>query len=85
MCNSGQLFKNRDKGNNQKAPNLKGNALLELADASTVEFDIAAWTRESERAGRWLALSIKLEGAPETPTSRAQLPPHGHGAPMPVT
>jgi hypothetical protein len=57
----GQLFKNRDRGNNDRAPNLKGTALLALADGTTVELDIAAWTRESERAGRWLSLSIKLK------------------------
>jgi hypothetical protein len=60
--NTGALFKNRDKGNNEKAPNLKGTALLQLADGSTVELDIAGWARESEKAGRWLSLSVKLKG-----------------------
>ena len=59
----GQLFKNRDRGNNDRAPTLKGSALLELADGSTVELDIAAWTKESEKAGKWLSLSVKLKAA----------------------
>jgi hypothetical protein len=59
--NSGSLFKNRNKGDNEKAPNLKGTALLELPDGTTVELDIAAWTRESEHAGKWLSLSVKLK------------------------
>jgi hypothetical protein len=59
----GTLFRNRDKGDNEKAPNLKGTALLELADGSLVDLEIAAWSRESEKAGKWLSLSIKLKGA----------------------
>jgi hypothetical protein len=57
----GALFKNRDHEKNPKSPNLKGDALLELADGTTVELDLAAWTRDSERAGKWLSLSIKLK------------------------
>jgi hypothetical protein len=57
----GQLFKNRDR-KNEKHPNLKGTALLELADGTTVELDIAGWTKESPKAGKWLSLSIKLKG-----------------------
>ena len=60
--NSGQLFKNRDR-KNDKAPNLKGAGLLELEDGSLVELDIGGWTRESEKAGKWISLSIKLKGA----------------------
>jgi hypothetical protein len=58
----GQLFKNRDRGNNDRAPNLKGTALLQLADGTTVELDIAAWTKESDKAGKWLSLNVKLKG-----------------------
>ena len=58
--NSGQLFKNRER-KNDKAPNLKGVGLLELEDGSLIELEIAAWTRESPKAGRWLSLSIKLK------------------------
>jgi hypothetical protein len=57
----GSLFKNRDKGNNERAPNLKGTGLLELADGSLIELDIAAWTKESQKAGKWLSLTIKLK------------------------
>jgi len=59
--NSGALFQNKNKGNNEKAPNLKGNALLELEDGSTVELDLAAWTKQSDKAGKWLSLSVKLK------------------------
>jgi hypothetical protein len=59
--NSGVLFQNKNKGNNEKAPNLKGNALLELEDGSTVELDLAAWTKQSDKAGKWLSLSVKLK------------------------
>jgi hypothetical protein len=30
------------------------------------ELDIAAWTKQSERAGKFLSLSIKLKGRPLT-------------------
>ena len=61
----GALFKNRDHEKNPRSPNLKGDARLELADGSTVELDIAAWTKESERADKWLSLAIRLK--PERP------------------
>ncbi len=57
----GQLFKNRDR-KTEKHPNLKGTALLELADGSTVELDIAAWTRETRTGDKFLSLSVKLKG-----------------------
>src|SRR5262249_27481111 len=55
----GQLFKNRNRGDNDRAPNLKGTALLQLEDGQTVELDIAAWTKESQKAGKWLSLTVK--------------------------
>lgn len=60
---SGSLFKNRDHEKNPKAPNLKGTALLQLTDGSLVEIEISAWTKESERAGKWLSLSVKPKDA----------------------
>jgi hypothetical protein len=60
--NSGQLFKNRER-KNEKHPNLKGTGLLELADGTLVQLEIAAWTKESPNAGRWLSLTIRQKGA----------------------
>ena len=54
----GALFKNRDR-KNDRAPNLKGDALLQLETGELVEVEVAAWTKESEKAGRWLSLSVK--------------------------
>jgi hypothetical protein len=39
--NSGALFRNRDKGNNPKAPHLKGDALVEI-EGQLCELDLAA-------------------------------------------
>ena len=59
--NSGSLFRNRDLGKNPKAPTMKGEALLELEDGRLVRLDIAGWSRESEKAGKWLSLNVKLK------------------------
>lgn len=59
--NSGSLFVNRGREKNPKAPNLKGSALLELESGELIELDIAAWVRESEKAGKWLSLSVKVK------------------------
>jgi hypothetical protein len=55
----GALFRNRHKGENDNAPNLKGTALLQLNDGQLVEIEISAWTKESEKAGKWLSLNVK--------------------------
>jgi hypothetical protein len=60
--NSGSLFKPKKKNDNPNAPTLTGSGLLELVDGSLIELDIAAWTKESPKAGKWLSLSIKLKG-----------------------
>jgi hypothetical protein len=70
-ANSAQLFKNRDKKSDSH-PNLKGEGALDatairqyLADnpeTSTIPLELAAWTKESEKAGKWLSLSVKLKG-----------------------
>jgi hypothetical protein len=57
---SGALFKNRHK-KNPKAPNLVGSAVLEMEDGSRVDVEIAAWTRESPKAGKWLSLAVELK------------------------
>ena len=58
--NSAALFVNRNRGTNEKAPNLKGDGTVEI-DGATYELDIAAWTKESPKAGKWLSLSIKVK------------------------
>ena len=60
--NSGALFVNKQRGDNAKAPNLKGTGTIEIGGV-TYHLDIAAWTRESPKAGRWLSLSIRLKDA----------------------
>jgi hypothetical protein len=59
---SGTLFRNKDR-KAANHPNLKGSALLQLEDGRLVELELAAWTKESERAGKFLSLSVKLKGA----------------------
>jgi hypothetical protein len=59
--NSGVLFQNRDHAGNPKAPNLKGTGRITI-DGREYELDLAAWSKQSERAGKFLSLSIKLKG-----------------------
>ena len=56
---SGALFKSRDREKNPKAPNLRGDALLQLENGELVPIEISAWVKASEKAGRWLSLSVK--------------------------
>lgn len=50
----GSLFKNNKVS--EKAPDCKGSVLI-----NGQLYEIAAWKRESERAGAWLSLSVKLK------------------------
>jgi hypothetical protein len=59
--NSGVLFVNKKRGDNAKAPNLKGDGRITI-DGRDYELDLAAWTRQSDRAGKFLSLSIKPKG-----------------------
>jgi hypothetical protein len=56
---TGTLFHVGEKKNDNQ-PDLKGNAVIEI-DGKRYQLDIAAWTKESERAGEYLSLSIKLK------------------------
>jgi len=56
------LFRNRNHKKNPKSPNLKGDALLQLLDGGKLEIELAAWVKESDRAGRWLSLAVTLKG-----------------------
>jgi len=59
--NSGVMFRNTKRGDNPKAPNLKGTGHVTI-NGVDYELDLAAWTREGPRAGKFLSLSIKLKG-----------------------
>jgi hypothetical protein len=58
LC-SGTLFHNRNK-KDAKHPDLKGDALIEI-DGVQYPLEIAPWTRQSERFGKFLSLSIELK------------------------
>jgi hypothetical protein len=71
--NSGVLFVNNKRGDNAKAPNCKGEGSLTVPAGYITEhwdgtsdlvvpLDLAAWTRQSERAGKYQSLSIKPKG-----------------------
>ena len=50
---SGAIFRN-DKGDNDRRPDMKG--WLKLGG---VEYEVAGWTKHSERAGKYLSLKIQ--------------------------
>jgi uncharacterized protein (DUF736 family) len=50
---SGALFRNDQKGND-KAPNSRGYVII-----GGVEYELSGWTRESDKAGRWVSLAVK--------------------------
>jgi hypothetical protein len=58
--NTGSLFSNRDHAKNPKAPTTKGNLLIEIGD-QIVEIELAGWTRDSPKAGKWVSLAAKLK------------------------
>ena len=57
---SGSLFRNKRKEEGDKRPNLTGKALLQVGD-QLVEVELSGWTRESERAGKWISLSVRAK------------------------
>jgi hypothetical protein len=54
------LFSNRKKGDNEKAPDYKGDISLEI-DGQLCQLEAAVWERESQKAGKYLGLSLKLK------------------------
>ena len=50
---SGSLFKNQ-KREKDTHPNMTGSALID-----GVEYWVSGWTKESEKAGKWISLSFK--------------------------
>jgi hypothetical protein len=78
--NSGSLFRNNYRGDNPKRPNLRGNGRVTI-DGVEYELDLAAWTREGEKAGKYLFLTIKPaasgnapQGSPGQPEDDEDLP-----------
>jgi len=65
---TGTLFRNREK-KSDRHPNLKGDALVEI-DGQLYQLELAAWTKQSERAGKFLSLSVKLKGARQSTQPR---------------
>jgi hypothetical protein len=61
---SGTLFRNREK-KNDKHPDLKGDALVEI-DGQLYALELAAWTKQSELAGEFFSVSIRLKGQQQT-------------------
>lgn len=57
--NSGALFKN-DKGGNDKRPDYRGSIKL-----GGVEYELAAWIKESSKGAKYMSLTgkVKTEGS----------------------
>ena len=67
---AGSLWPNKDKGDNPKAPNSKGEIML-----NGVVFEIAGWTRTDKNGGKYISLSGKPKGErQERPTAPRQEP-----------
>lgn len=67
----GNLFKNKHHTEGSKQPNLKGTALVQVGN-QLVEVELAGWTRESEKAGKWISLSVKCKSVrPQDDMDRA--------------
>lgn len=59
---SGNLFRNRDKAKNPKAPDLKLIDPIQVQVGDQIaELDIAGWRRTSEKAGEFISLSVKVK------------------------
>jgi hypothetical protein len=69
--NSGTLFRNLGKKDNPKAPDFKGDALIEV-NGQHYQLDIGGWTKQTERAGKFLSLSIKLKGDRDSRNTRLE-------------
>jgi hypothetical protein len=64
---SGALFRNNKKGN-EKAPNSRGYVII-----AGVEYELSGWTRESDKAGRWVSLAVKCkDDAPASGNGKQQ-------------
>lgn len=59
---SGVLFRNRDKGENDKAPDLKTPQNISIAVGNMIaDLEIAAWKRHSDKAGDFYSISVKVK------------------------
>jgi len=59
--NTGTLFRNRELASNPKAPNMKGDALLQLADGSIVEPRYRRMAEGKPEAGKFYSLATRLK------------------------
>jgi hypothetical protein len=60
--NTGFLFKNKKHVEGDKTPNLKGTGCVTI-EGKEYQLDLAAWTKTSENAGKFLSLSIEVKDA----------------------
>lgn len=58
--NTFALFINKKHRDNPKAPSMKGDGCI-VINGVTYDVDLAAWGKESERAGRFLSGTIKIK------------------------
>lgn len=67
----GSLFRNKKHVEGDKLPSMKGTALVQVGTL-LAEIEIAGWKRESEKAGKWLSLSVKCKSVrPQDDMGRA--------------
>ena len=59
---STNLFRNRDKEKNPKAPDFKGTVEVQVGEL-IVEIDLGLWQRHSEKAGDYLGMAAKAKGS----------------------
>lgn len=65
--NSGNLFKNEDKGDNAKRPDYRGEAVVD----GTL-YKIAAWIKEGKTGKKFMSLSFEVpRSAADVPDKRA--------------
>lgn len=65
----GVLFRNKDKQEGDNRPSMKGFLTL-----NGNEYEVAAWKKESEKAGVFLSLSVKPKQARQEQQSQQAAP-----------
>jgi hypothetical protein len=82
--NSGVLWRNREKKDGRH-PSLKGDGVTTVSaeyikqhwdghSDLVLPLDIAVWTKQGERAGKFLSLAIKLKGDQKSAPQGAKAP-----------
>lgn len=59
---SGALFANDKRGDNEKAPNAKGDALID-----GVEYWVSAWTKVTKEGKKWQSLAFTRKDKAKNP------------------